>query len=704
MTIKRKFTTFALIISMVFALCIGFVPVFSMMVSATTNVMVYADGYNGSNDNDGLTEDTPVRDLKKALELAGNNGTIVIKKTLKVTSDIMGSNQVSLENVVIERWSGFTNGELLSLTGSEGDIMELTIKNTTMDGKNVTSTLTSGIMPLVYVGSYSKLIIDEGSKLINNNSAAVQIYSETASAEMKGGEISGNYTNEYIVYGSGVHVDKGTFTMSGGVIKNNSCNYYFGGGVLVNYGKFEMIDGEISDNFSHSGGAGVAINEGAFIMSGGRIINNVASCANLPECVEAEETQYGGGVYLFDLNADNEYYASIDISGGEISGNDADFGKAISFMSRTANYSFSISGSPKIVEEIDVGPASVAKPINVVDEFTPVVPVTMHLWSMKTNNPFTPVATYADGLTPNAFDFKSYLDTCAPTVEGQQIIMKNAPTITQEPTVAEELKYTGAPLDLLVEGTVEENGVYIENIPSVTNAGVYKVWYYVKGNEDYGNTVKNSIDVMVGTQIVVAPIIENKFCNGELQVADVSQSTLYTVTQNNGGTSSGKYDVILTLTDTDNYKWEATDETSITLTFEIVHNLVDVEAKDATCTEDGYTAHKACAGCEYTEGKEILSKTGHTAGTEWCHDEENHWYECENCDEVMNITSHTDEDKNGKCDVCDAVVPVPGLSGGAITGIVIASVAVIGVGGFSLFWFVIKKKKWSDLIAIFKKK
>ena len=70
----------------------------------------------------------------------------------------------------------------------------------------------------------------------------------------------------------------------------------------------------------------------------------------------------------------------------------------------------------------------------------------------------------------------------------------------------------------------------------------------------------------------------------------------------------------------------------------------------------------------------------------------------------MNITSHTDEDKNGKCDVCDAVVPVPGLSGGAITAIVIASVAVIGVGGFSLFWFVIKKKKWSDLIAIFKKK
>lgn len=45
-----------------------------------------------------------------------------------------------------------------------------------------------------------------------------------------------------------------------------------------------------------------------------------------------------------------------------------------------------------------------------------------------------------------------------------------------------------------------------------------------------------------------------------------------------------------------------------------------------------------------------------------------------------------------------------GLSGSAIAGIVIGSVAVAGAGGFSVFWFVIKKKKFADLIAIFKKK
>jgi len=49
-------------------------------------------------------------------------------------------------------------------------------------------------------------------------------------------------------------------------------------------------------------------------------------------------------------------------------------------------------------------------------------------------------------------------------------------------------------------------------------------------------------------------------------------------------------------------------------------------------------------------------------------------------------------------------VPGEGLSGGAIAGIVIGAVAVIGIGGFFVFWFVIKKKRFADLVAVFRKK
>ena len=48
--------------------------------------------------------------------------------------------------------------------------------------------------------------------------------------------------------------------------------------------------------------------------------------------------------------------------------------------------------------------------------------------------------------------------------------------------------------------------------------------------------------------------------------------------------------------------------------------------------------------------------------------------------------------------------PNDGLSTGAIIGIVVGGVAVAGLGGFALVWFVIKKKSFADLIAIFKKK
>lgn len=43
-----------------------------------------------------------------------------------------------------------------------------------------------------------------------------------------------------------------------------------------------------------------------------------------------------------------------------------------------------------------------------------------------------------------------------------------------------------------------------------------------------------------------------------------------------------------------------------------------------------------------------------------------------------------------------------GLSGGAIAGIAVGSVAVAGLGGFAIFWFVIKKKSFADLIAAIK--
>ena len=104
---------------------------------------------------------------------------------------------------------------------------------------------------------------------------------------------------------------------------------------------------------------------------------------------------------------------------------------------------------------------------------------------------------------------------------------------------------------------------------------------------------------------------------------------------------------------------------------------------------------------------------------------------CTECSKIAIAAKaeHVDSDENGKCDFCEYEMPaqnpeipenpknpeIPetpenpsgendGLGAGAIVGIVIGSVAVVGIGGFALFWFVIKKKSFADLIAVFKKK
>ena len=127
----------------------------------------------------------------------------------------------------------------------------------------------------------------------------------------------------------------------------------------------------------------------------------------------------------------------------------------------------------------------------------------------------------------------------------------------------------------------------------------------------------------------------------------------------------------------------------------------------------------------YAIWENIPAQHVHDYGTAWKTDANEHWNECD-CGDKANKASHTDSNNDGECDTCeyqmtngggntetpdnpnntpdDPSDDKDGLSAGAIVGIVIGSVAVAGVGGFALFWFVIKKKSFADLIAVFKKK
>lgn len=172
------------------------------------------------------------------------------------------------------------------------------------------------------------------------------------------------------------------------------------------------------------------------------------------------------------------------------------------------------------------------------------------------------------------------------------------------------------------------------------------------------------------------------------------------------------------------------------------HHLTLVPGKAATCQADGKKAYYTCDGCsekfedeagtiaitadietwgiipkahKFGEWTQEVPATKEATGTKAHKD-------CEFCGK------HFDDDGNEITDLTIAKLPSggdqpdggetpggndnpggevvepkqDGFSGGAIAGIVVGSVAVVGFGGFAIFWFAIKKKSFAELIAAIK--
>ncbi len=123
----------------------------------------------------------------------------------------------------------------------------------------------------------------------------------------------------------------------------------------------------------------------------------------------------------------------------------------------------------------------------------------------------------------------------------------------------------------------------------------------------------------------------------------------------------------------------------------------------ATCT-----APSTCSVCGHTEGEALghkmaaatctapstCSVCGHTEGETLEHSYDNACdTACNTCGAERAVGEHLDSDGNSLCDHCVAELPREGLPTGAIIGIVLGATALLGGGGFCLYWFVIKKRK-----------
>ena len=73
---------------------------------------------------------------------------------------------------------------------------------------------------------------------------------------------------------------------------------------------------------------------------------------------------------------------------------------------------------------------------------------------------------------------------------------------------------------------------------------------------------------------------------------------------------------------------------------------------------------------------------------------------CNTCGKQTRATAfHVGKD-GGACQICGEAIPKEPMSGGAIAAIATGSTVTASVGGFALFWFVIKKKSLAELLAL----
>lgn len=198
----------------------------------------------------------------------------------------------------------------------------------------------------------------------------------------------------------------------------------------------------------------------------------------------------------------------------------------------------------------------------------------------------------------------------------------------------------------------------------------------------------------------------------------------YTVTVN-GGTGAGTYKEGASVTITATVptgkrfvEWTSesgitfADKTSVTTTFSmpagdvtVTANYVDIEY---TITVNGGAADKTKAKygesvtvtAEDKEGKEFVGwkdASGKIVST-------NKSYTFTVKGETTLTAVYQDKAPGGGT-IDGEIAPAPdknGLSGGQIAGIVIGSLAGVGIVGFAIFWFVVKKKTFAELISAIK--
>ncbi|MDR2048912.1 MAG: hypothetical protein LBP69_05610 [Treponema sp.] len=296
---------------------------------------------DGSDQNDGLSEETPFRSLFKAMTAASKADIKTI--TLLSSLDVLSEQSSNSERVFIIQGTGEdlitirgkNSGEKTVLSGAGAGRRVILVKGISyicFENVEISGGSSAGEGGGIGIGGGSRVILGRGTIITGNRSETVGggiAVAPGGKLYIRGGSVSGNVS---LGVGGGVAaVGADTvLVMEGGEIRENKAEG--GGGVAVyEGGVFTLKDGVVSGNQAAIAGGGVVLNRGAALtMEGGGINGNTSAGS-------------GGGVALIDSctftmlngeianNTGREYggavaadhTATLVLQGGNIRGNSA---------------------------------------------------------------------------------------------------------------------------------------------------------------------------------------------------------------------------------------------------------------------------------------------------------------------------------------------------------------------------------------------
>lgn len=575
---KKRMMAILLVLCMVFAI----MPVTAW--AGDEGAVVYLNTSTGDDSKDGQSEATAVRTLDKALELAGEGGTIYLGSQVTITSE------KNIENVNFARLDGY-NGVLFSVSGSAA---VLSLKNVTIDGGDVGDRTDN----IVYLSSGATLNIGENAVLTRNDATAVSAMGGST-VNMTGGEISNNWESQND--GGAIYLWDSTANLTGGEIYNNYANRCGGG--ICSLGSSIVLDGTIiRDNTSQKGGGGVYFETTgktgiSFVMSSGEIVDNGTYGVK------------GGGLYAAKTYPDDS--AQIKISGGKITGNKNFLGDEYEeetsiligdfFEDATETTTFmnlELSGSPELSGEVvlldwaDYGPQ-----IHVTDEFTPVNPIAVDdIYGTEGRI----VVVFDENVTPNAeaFAWKEGSSTQL-VLDGQNMKWSKFYTVTFNQVDSRENPEWHATKIMVPKGET----IPVDQVPAAAEISGYErtAWQYYSGGKwvlwDMETPITSNTTLYEVWTAVAVTDVELDQTTLVLETGKTASLTATVVPENalnQGVTWASEDESIATVDEFGTVTAVAVGETKITVT-------TDDGAKTASCVVTVKTHEELCPSKNYTD-------------------------------------------------------------------------------------------------------